>query len=425
MVVDFLVQIFKVRDLRKKVLFVLFIFAIFRFLANIPIPGINEAQLKRTFEQYKTLGLLNLFTGGTLERFSIVMLGVGPYIIAIVILQLLTMIFPSLEKMYKEGGEEGRRKFEQYGRILTVPLAALQAFGMLMLFRAEKIIDQWDPLLMISSIFTITAGTIFLMWLGELISEKGIGEGISLLIFAGIAADFPRNILALATGFEAAQILSYFLFFLLAIFIIYFVVSVTLARRHIPISYAKRVRGFRLYGGVQTTLPLPVNPAGVMPIIFALSILTFPSMIAQFLKGAGGILGQFSQILISFFENLLIHGILYFIFVFLFAFFYTMVVFDPKSVAENLQKMGGFIPGLRPGKATAEYLSYVLYRVLFFGALFLGLIAISPSLIQAFTKVGAFSFLVGGTSVLILVSVALDTFERLKSELEMREYESF
>jgi len=420
-----LIDVFKIKDLRKKVLFIFFIFAVFRLLANIPVPGINAQKLKQFFEQFKMLGLLNIFTGGTLERFSIAMLGLGPYVISAVIMQLLTMIFPSLERMYKEGGEEERRKFEQYGRILTPFLAALQAFGMLTLFSRQGIITHLSPLSMLSSIISISAGTCFLMWLGELISEQRIGEGISLLIFAGIVADFPRNLLAMIAGFEISKLFSYFLFFLIAILIIIFVVLVTEARRIITVAYSKRVRGFRMYGGASTYLPIAINPAGVMPIIFALSILTFPSMVANFFTGSSGILGQISKSTVSFFENPFVHGTLYFFFVIIFTYFYTAIVFDPKTISENLQKMGGFIPGIRPGKATADYLSFVLNRTLVFGSIFLGLIAIMPTIVQSITKVEAFSFLVGGTSILILVSVVLDTFGKIKAEVEMREYEKF
>jgi len=418
-----LINVFKIKDLRQRVLFIFLVFAIFRILANIPIPGIDFEKLKQLFDQFKMLGLLNVFTGGTLERFSIAMLGLGPYVISVVILQLLTMIFPSLEKMYKEGGEEGRRKFEQYGRILTPFLSALQAFGMLSLFSREGIISYFSPLLMLSSVISISAGTVLLMWLGELISGKKIGDGISLLIFAGIAADFPRNVLAMIAGFDPTKIFSYLLFLVMVFLIIVFVVIVTEARKIIPVTYAKRVRGFRMYGGVSTYLPLSVNPAGVMPIIFALSILTFPSMVANFFGGASGILGQISKSTLLFFENPFVHSSLYFLFVILFTYFYTAIVLDPKTISENLQKMGGFIPGIRPGKATAEYLSFVINRTLVFGSIFLGLIAIMPTIIQSITKIQAFSFLVGGTSVLILVSVVLHTYERIKSEIEMREYE--
>jgi len=420
-----IIQFFKIRDLRNKILFVLAIFAISRLMANIPIPGINLENLRELFQQFQMLGLLNIFTGGALEKVSITMLGLGPYITATVILQLLTMIFPQLEELYKEGGEEGRAKFEQYGRILTFPLAILQAFAMVTLFSRQGIIGQLTFLPKISAVLTITAGSIFLMWLGELISEKGIGNGVSLLIFAGIIANFPRNIGQLISVYQPQKLPSYLIFFGMALLILAGVTLVSEARRNIPISYAKRVRGMRIYGGASTYLPLSVNPAGVMPIIFALSILTFPPMIANFLIGSGGTFGKLAQFVRDFFNNSWVYGVLYFILVFLFTFFYTMVTFEPKSISENLQKMGGFIPGIRPGENTAKFLSHVLNRILPFGALFLGIIALMPSIVQGITKVTAFSFLVGGTSLLILVSVVLETMREIKAQLEMREYETF
>jgi preprotein translocase subunit SecY len=423
MKISFLIDALKVRDLRKKFLFIIFVFAVFRLLANIPIPGVERENLEKFFEQFKAFGLLNIFTGGALERLSIVMLGLGPYITAIIILQLLTLIFPSLEKMYKEGGREGREKFEQYGRILTVPLCFLQTFGMLSLFKRQGILPQMDFLTMLSSLFTVTAGTIFLMWLGELISEKKLGNGVSLLIFAGIAADFPTNIGSLVAGFSAERFFSYLLFFAMVLGIVTGVVFVTEAKRNIQISYSKRIRGTRMFGGVQTFLPLSINPAGVIPIIFALSFLTFPPMIANFLSGMGGIISSLAKQTISLFENNLIHSMLYFILVVGFTYFYTLIVFDPDSVSQNLQKFGGFVPGIRPGKPTSHYISYVLNRILVFGSLFLGVIAIMPTIVQTITKIGAFRFLVGGTSVLILVSVILETIKQIKAELEMREYE--
>ena len=420
-----LIQIFKIRDLRNKILFVLGVFAIFRIMANIPIPGVDVENLRSFFNQFQMLGLLNIFTGGALERLSIVMLGLGPYIISTVILQLLTMIFPQLEEIYREGGEEGRHKFEQYGRILTVPLAILQAFGMLTLFSRQGVIGEMSSLSKISAILTVTAGSLFLMWLGELISEKGIGNGVSLLIFAGIIADFPRNIGQMIATYSPSMIPSYLIFFAMSLLIIAGVTLINEARRNVSVSYAKRVRGSRVYGGVSTYLPLSVNPAGVMPIIFALSILTFPPMIANFLSGSQGFLGRAMKEISDAFNNQLFHGILYFILVFVFTYFYTMITFEPKSISENLQKMGGFIPGIRPGDSTAKFLSYVLNRILPIGAFFLGFIALMPTIIQAATKVATFSFLVGGTSLLILVSVVLETMREIQAQLEMREYEKF
>lgn len=419
------IQIFKIRELRNKILFVLGIFAMVRVMANIPIPGINIENLKEIFEQFQVLGLLNIFTGGALERMSIIMLGLGPYITATIILQLLTMIFPQLEEMYKEEGEAGKRKFEQYGRILTLPLAFLQAFAMLSLFTRQGVIGELDFLAKISAIITVTAGSFLLMWMGELISEKGIGNGVSLLIFAGIIADFPRNVGQLIFTFEASMILSYLIFFLMSLLIIAGVTVVNEARRNIPVSYAKRVRGRMVYGGASTYLPLSVNPAGVIPIIFALSILTFPSMIANFLTGSEGFLGRAAQTILNIFNNTWIYGGLYFLLIFLFTYFYTLITFEPDSIAENLKKMGGFVPGIRPGKSTAHFLNFILNRILPFGALFLASIALMPSIVQSITNITVFSFLIGGTSLIIIVSVVLETIRQIQSQLEMREYESF
>lgn len=419
-----IIQIFKIPDLRKKILVVLGIFAVFRMMANIPIPGIDAEKLEPFFNQFQVFRLINVFAGGALEKLSIVMLGLGPYITATVILQLLSMIFPQLERLYKEEGEAGREKFEQYSRILTVPLAALQGYAMLALFQKQMVIGELSPFLIFSSISTITAGTLFLMWLGEIISEKGIGNGVSLLIFAGIIADFPQSGLGIYADIrnDITRIPSYLIFFLFALLMIFGVTLINQARRNVSISYTRRVRGRRLYGGARSYLPLSVNPAGVMPIIFALSLLTFPGMIANFFAATGtGTTGRIAQQIINFLQTPLVNGLLYFILVFVFSFFYTMVVFDPKSISDNLKKVGGFIPGIRPGDSTAAFLSYVLNRILPIGALFLGIIALSPSLIAHLTKVVAFQFLVGGTSLLILVSVVLETYQQIKAYLEMRE----
>jgi len=420
-----IIQIFKIQDLRNKILFVLGIFAVFRIMANIPIPGINAENLKNFFDQFQMFGLLNIFTGGALDNLSIVMLGLGPYITAVIIFQLLTMIFPQLEKMYKEEGEQGRQKFNQYCRIATVPLAALQGYGMLTLFQRQGVIGSLSPTILFTSILTIAAGALFLMWLGELISEKGIGNGVSLLIFAGIVADFPNNIRQMLLTWDPAQFPSYLLFFAMSLLIIAGVVLINEARRNIPVSYAKRVRGMRLYGGVSTYLPLNVNPAGVIPIIFALSILLFPSMIANFLGGAGGTIGSLAKSIGEWLQNPWMHGILYFLLVCLFTYFYTAVTFDPKAIATNLQKMGGFIPGIRPGESTANFMYYILNRVLLVGAIFLGTIAVMPSIVGGITGVMVFRFFIGGTSLLIVVSVVLETMRQIKTQLQMREYESF
>ena len=419
------IQIFKIRDLRNKILFVLGILVIFRIMANIPVPGIDIENLRSFFGQFQMFGLLNIFTGGALENLSIAMLGLGPYITAVIIMQLLTMIFPQLEKMYKEEGEAGRQKFNQYARVLTVPFAMLQSFGMLTLLQRQQVIDPLSPTLLFTSILTVTAGCVFLMWLGELISEKGIGNGISLLIFAGIVTRLPMDIRQILITWDPARIPSYLLFFGMALLIIAGVVLINEGRRNIPVSYAKRVRGMKMYGGVSTYLPLNVNPAGVIPIIFALSIMLFPSMIANFLAGAGGVVGSVAQSIGVWFTNPWVYGVLYFILVILFTYFYTAVTFDPKAIATNLQKMGGFVPGIRPGESTANFMYYILNRVLLIGALFLGTIAVLPSIVGGITGVMIFRFLIGGTALLIVVSVVLETMRQIKAQLQMREYETF
>lgn len=423
-----IIQIFKIRDLRNKVLFILGIFVIFRIMANIPMPGIDAQRMKEFFEANQLFGLLNLFTGGALDNLSIVMLGLGPYITSVIILQLLTMIFPQLERMYKEEGEAGRQKFNQYGRFLTVPLAVLQSYAMLTLFQRQGTIDTLSPTLLLTSILTVTAGAVFLMWLGELISEKGIGNGISLMIFAGIVADFPTNIRQMAATYDSSRLPAYLLFFAGSLIIIAGVVLVTEARRNIPVSYAKRVRGMKMFGGVSTYLPLNVNPAGVIPIIFALSIMLFPGMIANFFAGGEGAIAGVAQSVGNFLNpdiNPWGYGIIYFLLVGLFTYFYTAVTFDPKAVSSNLQKMGGFIPGIRPGSSTTNFLNYILNRILLIGALFLGTIAVMPSIIQGLTGVVVFQFLVGGTALLIVVSVVLEMMRQVRSQLQMREYETF
>lgn len=418
-------QIFRIKDLRNKILFVLGILFVFRLMANIPLPGVDVENLKRFFGQFQLFGLYNIFSGGALEKFSIVMLGLGPYITSVIILQLLTMIFPQLERLYKEEGEAGRQKFNQYGRIITVPLAILQAFAMLSLLKRQDVMGDVSGLVLVSSILTVTAGSLFLMWLGELISEKGIGNGVSLLIFAGIVADVPVNVRQMLYTFDPSRIPSYLLFFSMALLIVAGVVLINEARRNIPVSYAKRVRGMRMFGGVSTYLPLNVNPAGVIPIIFALSILLFPGMIANFLAGTGGWLGDIAKSTSDFFQDPWVNGILYFILVVLFTYFYTAVTFDPRSISQNLQKMGGFIPGIRPGESTAHFMQYILNRVLLIGALFLGTIAVMPSVVGGATGVKGFTFLIGGTSLLIVVSVVLETMRQIQAQLQMREYETF
>ena len=420
-----IIRTFQIPDLRKKILFVLGIFVLFRLMANIPMPGIETERIQQFFANNQLFGLLNLFTGGALDSLSIVMLGLGPYITAVIIMQLLTMIVPALERMYKEEGEAGRQRFNQYGRYLAVPFALLQGYGFLTLLVQQQVIDSLNPEILITALVTITAGTMLLMWFGELITEKGIGNGVSLLIFAGIITGFPTSIRQMFLTYDPTRLPAYIAFFVMAIVIIAGVVYITEARRNIPVSYAKRVRGNKMYGGVSTYLPLQVNPAGVIPIIFALSLLTIPGMIASFLIVVGGVIGGIANSVQNFLVNPWAYGILYFLLVVMFTFFYTAVTFDPKSISSNLQKMGGFIPGVRPGSSTAHFLSFILNRILLIGAIFLGTIAILPSIVQGLTGIGSFQFLLGGTALLIVVSVVLETMRQIRAQLQMREYDTF
>jgi len=410
-----ILEILKTKDLRAKILFILFIFAVFRLMANIPIPGIDVARIREFFGGNQFFGLMNLFTGGALDNVSIVMLGLGPYITAVIIFQLLTMIFPQIEKLYKEEGEAGKQKFNQYCRIAAVPFALIQGYSMIFFLKSQGAIGSLDPMIMITAVLSIVAGSTILMWLGELISERGIGNGVSLLIFAGIVADFPNNIQRIFITFDQTQLFSYILFGLLSLLVIAGVVLINEGRRNISVSYAKRVRGNKMYGGASTYLPLNINPAGVIPIIFAISFLMLPSMLSSFLGWTA---------VSNFLNNTWVYGIIYFILVFAFTFFYTAVTFDPKSISTNLQKMGGFVPGIRPGENTAQFLQNILSKVLVIGATSLGLIAVMPLIIQGITGIQEFAFMIGGTALVIIVSVALETMRQINSQLEMREYDS-
>jgi preprotein translocase subunit SecY len=419
---DKLEQIWKAKDLRNNILFVLGMLVIFRLAAHIPIPGVNAVALKNLFASNQILGLMNLFSGGGMETFSIVMMGVAPYITSSIIFQLLGMIVPSIEEMQKE--EAGRQKINMWTRWLTVPLAAMQAYGMITLLRngSAGILGQVSPFDFAVIIITISAGTIFLMWLGELISEKKVGNGISLLIFAGIVADLPKIVKQILVTFDQTQLFMLLGFAVIAIITVIGVVIINEGQRNIPVQYARQIRGNRSFGGTSTHLPLRVNMAGVIPIIFAISVVLFPSMIAQFLIHAKTAwIANAATWTIQLFNNQLFYGIAYFLLVFAFTYFYTEVIFHPTQIAENLQKQGGFIPGIRPGKATSDYLASTTHKIILVGALFLGIIAILPLFMRYFTGVQAFS--VGGTSLLIVVSVVIETVKQIEAQLTMREYD--
>ncbi|OGD25682.1 preprotein translocase subunit SecY [Candidatus Azambacteria bacterium RIFCSPHIGHO2_01_FULL_40_24] len=419
-----LIQIFKIKDLRNRIFFVLALLVVFRFMATIPVPGVDVLRLKSFFEGNQLFGLLNIFSGGAMDNLSIVMLGVGPYITASIIMQLLTMLIPALKELYHEEGEIGRQKFNQYTRYLTVPLAALQGYGLLVLLRNQEIITTQSSLVFFSSVFAVTAGSMFLMWLGELITEKNIGNGISLLIFAGIVSRLPIDLKQTLVTYDASLIFTYLSFIVVSIIVIAGVIIVTEGERAIPIAYAKRIRGNRIFGGSMAHLPLRVNQAGVIPIIFALSILLFPQLIAQVIGGFDIMwLSQIARSSAVFLQNQFVYGSFYFILVILFTYFYTAITFDPDQISQNLQKQGGFIPGIRPGGSTAEFIKRILNRVVLIGAIFLGTIAVLPIIVQYFTGIATLT--IGGTALLIAVSVVLESMKQIKSQLIMREYEGF
>jgi preprotein translocase subunit SecY len=419
-----IVNSWKVPELRRKIFITAFLFVVFRLFAHIPIPGVNTVKLASLFAQNQFLGLLDIFSGGTLVNFSVMALGLNPYINASIILQLLTIVFPKLEELSKEG-EYGREKINQYTRFITVPLAVLQSVGMYALLKNQGIVGTADPMTLLSLIFTMTAGTVFVMWLGELITAYGVGNGISLLIFAGIVGRFPVVIGQTVSTVTVEVAGNMLVFVFLAVGVIAATVTVNEAVRRITVHYARRIRGNKVYGGSTSYLPLRINQAGVIPIIFAVSLVLLPSLI-------GGFFGQINSPVAAnigrfltgaFNPDSISYNVIYFLLVIGFTYFYTAITFNPAKIAGEIQKYGGFIPGIRPGSPTASYLNYILTRITLAGALFLGLIAIIPTLARGVT--GVTTLLVGGTSVLIVVSVVLETVKALESQLVMRNYDGF
>jgi len=420
-----IINAFKIADLRRKILITVGLVIIFRIVAHIPVSGVDLEGLQQLFASNQFLGLLDIFSGGTLANFSIISLGLNPYINASIIFQLLTMVVPSLEALSKEG-ETGRQMINQYTRYLTVPLATLQAIGMFVLLKNQGIITQISLLQIASIIVGMTAGTIFLMWIGELITEYGIGNGISLLIFAGIVSRVPIVLTQTATVVDQTQIISILIFIVLSILLVAGVVFINEGRRQIAVQYARRVIGTKAgTNGTQTYLPLRVNQAGVIPIIFAVSLVLVPSFAGSFLAGqANPQLASLGKLLTANFNpGSLIYNMVYFMLVVGFTFFYTAVIFNPKKVSEEIKKYGGFIPGIRPGTQTAAFLNYIMVRITLAGALFLGAIAVLPSLASSIT--GIQTLVLGGTGLLIVVSVILDTAKQFESKLIERSYEVF
>jgi len=421
-------KVWKLKDLRNNVLIILGVLALTRVLAHVPIPALGLADVRQFFAGNQLFGLLNIFSGGGLANLSIAMLGVGPYITASIIIQLLVVIVPSLQELQREGGEAGRAKINRYMMFLTVPLAILQSYATITLLSRGGVqsgitnFPTFTPFQWIVTIGSITAATMLLVWMGELITKRGLGNGVSLIIFAGIVASLPQFVQQFIATYDPSQLSRIAAFLVIGLVVISGIVFTNEAQRNIPVSYAKRVRGNKMYGGVSTHLPLRLLQAGVIPIIFAISILLFPPLVANFFINARTEwLANFADSINRIFQNNTFYTSLYFLLVVVFTYFYTAVVFNPDEISENIQKGGGFVPGLRPGRQTADYLYKILNRITTAGAIILGIIAVLPFLMQ-----GAFDtqvLTIGGTSLLIVVAVAVETMKQIEAQLVMREYE--
>jgi preprotein translocase subunit SecY len=426
--IDSVLNAFKIPDLRRKLIFTFAMLVIFRFLAHVPVPGVNAQALKQLFESNQLIGMLDLFSGGAMSSFSIAAMGVYPYITASIIMQLLIPMVPALQELSKEG-ESGRNRINQYIHWLTVPLAALQAFGTSSLLASNQlgVIQRFNlftyPVSTLSIVLSMTAGTMLAVWIGELITENGIGNGISIVIFGGIVARLPNAFAQSVLG--GVNIVGLVAFAILGLFTVAAIVVVQEGQRRIPVQFAKRIRGTRMYGGQTTHIPMRVNSAGMIPLIFAMSIMLFPGTVASYFQYSEGWLGSVATFVSGtlFSPTHVYYWLLYFLMVVGFTFFYTIVIFQQQNIPESLQKNGGFIPGIRPGRPTGEYLNKVLMRITWFGALFLGVVAILPYFVQNLTSVTALSL--SSTALLIVVGVVLDTMKQLESQLMMRNYQGF
>lgn len=418
---QFFARSFKNRAVRKKILITAGILVVFRLTAHIPAAGIDRSSLRMLFGGSALLSLLDVFSGGTLANFSIMALGLTPYINASIIMQLLTFVIPKFEELSKEG-EYGQEKINQYTRIVTIPLSIFQSLGMYTLLKSQGVIPSLSVLALMALVATMVAGTMFAIWMGELITEYGVGNGVSFLIFAGIVARLPVSLGRSVTTFQATDLLSSGVFLGLAMATIAMVVFVNEAMRQIPINHARQARG-TIPGAAVSYIPLRVNQAGVIPIIFAVSLVMIPSLMGQFLSSVNNqqialMAQKFAQ---AFSPQTVLYSVVYFLLVVGFTYFYTGVVFNPEKIAENLQKNGAFIPGVRPGTQTIKYLAFVLNRITLAGAVFLGVIAIMPSLLQNFF--GLSNLVIGGTGVLIVVSVVLEVTREMEAQLVMKKYE--
>ncbi len=415
-------QIFKITDLRNKVLIVAGLLVAYRVFAAIPIPGVDAARLANYFNSNQLFGFLNFFSGGGLANLSIMMLGVGPYITATIIMQLLTIVFPSFKEMYYEEGARGQAKFNQYSRLLTVPLAIVNAYGFLTLLISQGVIDRPAPFAFMTNIMVVACGSMVALWLGELITEQKVGNGISLIILAGILARIPSFVGTALVSYTPSLLTTYLGFAVVAVLLIGGIVYLNEGERKIPVAYARRVRGNKMYGGAQSYLPLKVNQAGMIPLIFAISVLLFPQFAAWIVSIFSTSWGlKINAFATAFVGNQLWYGIFYFLLVFAFTYFYTSITFNPEEVAKNLQRSGGFVPGIRPGESTEKFFGSIVNRITFWGAIFLGIVAICPIIVQAVTGVAVLT--ISGTAILIVVAVALETMRQVDSQLTVREYE--
>jgi preprotein translocase subunit SecY len=415
----------KLPDLRRKLTFTFVVLVIFRLAAHVPVPGINPEGLRRIFEANQLLGLLDMFSGGAMSNFSVMAMGVYPYITATIIFQLLQPLIPALDELAKEG-EAGRNKLNQYMMMLTIPLAAAQGYAQgTLLQRGGALINfgfgRSTLLPTLATLATLTAGTMFAIWLGELIDEQGIGNGISLIIFSGVVSDIPGRVGTLLLSNPLGLVF----FVLITVITVVGIVVIQEGQRRIPVQYAKRVRGTKVYGGQSTHIPLQVNSAGMIPLIFAVSIMLLPGVLASYLVDSGVTwVARVAQVVSRIFNSEgNIYWVLYFALVVGFTYFYTEIIFEQQNLAEMLQRQGGFVPGIRPGKPTSGYLSGVIRRITFAGALFLGLVAILPFLVRG--VVGTGEMLVTSTGLLIVVGTILDTMKQLEAQLLMRHYEGF
>ncbi len=419
-------KIFTDKTIRNKILFCLGIFIIFRALSSIPVPGVNVEAIKVLVDGNNFLQVLNLFSGGGLSALSILMLGVGPYITASIIIQLLTMVFPRMKELQQEEGQQGRRRLSQYSRMLTIPVAFIQTFGLITLIsrQSPEIFAGLTPFGFIQIAIIVVASSMLLMWLGERLTEYGIGNGVSLIITIGIIASLPQSVSRILATYDTTQLPTIIAMIILAIVVIAMIIYITEAERPIEINYARQARSFATQGASgshKTYLPIRLNQAGVMPIIFAITILMIPNFLGNVMAISTNATAQSIGRFISLWsQNAWAHGIAYFLLVFLFTYFYTAVTFDPKQMAENLQKNGAFVSGIRPGDSTMDYLSRIVTRTTFIGALFLAIIAVLPSIVQGYTNIASVS--IGGTGILIVISTLIDVVKKINAQLGMSEY---